>query len=72
MFRDRSGILWMATNGYSLRKYMFESENSIIRAKVLVPADYADRIKASILERLAESNCFSQNGQMLPDNIAPC
>lgn len=26
LFKDRSGLLWLATNGYGLRKYSFESE----------------------------------------------
>ena len=72
MFRDRSGILWMATNGYGLRKYMFESEKFNHQAKGFSARRIMQTLNQGIyLRGWAESKLLQSNGQMLPDNIAP-
>ncbi len=71
MFRDRSGILWMATNGYGLRKYMFESEKFNHQAKGFSARRIMQTLNKGIyLKGWSEAKLLQSNGQMMPDDIA--
>ncbi len=70
LFKDRTGILWLGTNGYGIRKYSFESEKFNHRADGLSIRKISYNSQNDLYFNTWTSNIrMSPNGKVLPIDI---